>query len=137
MADFSTAFESFLSKVGQALQDASELEVLTLRGSIALTQVDKLDAQGKPIKKKDAQGNEMAETVKELNLAGFFQPTGELSGDIKVVSATRFSLDGDTFLFIADDAPEAMRQAHLEATAAAMDYRKGIVDAALSVFKVT
>jgi hypothetical protein len=104
------AFQSFLKNVTNALKDASELTVLTFSGNVSAT----TSGSG-------AKGS--------MNWDKWVEDFTNLKGDLQLVAATNIQLDGDTYLFVSENAPEALYQAHLEATAAAQKYREGIIKA--------
>ena len=58
------------------------------------------------------------------------------AGEIELVAATKIKIDGDTTLFVARAAPEGLKQAHLDATAAAQQYRQGLVQAFADLLKI-
>jgi hypothetical protein len=95
-----------IKKLAEGAMDLTELEVLTFEGQLtAIVDNENLIEWDKLLEK--------AKTVGEVNL----------------VAATQFKIDGDTLFFVAPDVPESLRRAHIEATAAAQQYRQGLVEA--------
>ena len=93
-----------------ALKDVAQLEVLTFEGEL------------KAIVKKEDDKN-------LIDWTALLEKAEAVEGQVSLVAATQIEIDGDTKLFVARDAPEALKKAHLEATAAAQEYRRGLVDA--------
>ena len=100
------------SKLELLVEDLAELQVITLQGELTAVV-------------NDAEGS-LIDWDKLLQNA-------KTQGQVKLVAATHIKIDGDTQLFVATNAPESLKQAHLEATAAAQEYRSGLVTAAFDL----
>ncbi len=100
------------SKLELLVEDLAELQVVTLQGE--LTSVVNTGDGG------------LIDWDKLLKNA-------KTQGEVKLVAATHIKIDGDTQLFVATAAPESLKKAHLEATAAAQEYRSGLVTAAFDL----
>jgi hypothetical protein len=101
-----TQEKSALVKLKDAALDLTELQVLTFTGTV------------EAVVKTDG-AMDWSKLLKEAKTAGA----------IELVAATKIEIDGDTTLFVAKGAPDALKQAHLDATAAAQQYRQGLVQA--------
>ncbi len=106
--------KSALVELKEAALDLSELQVITLTGKVELAL-------------NSANGT--------IEWAGLFKE-GQLVANVQLVAATKIEIDGDTTLFVAENAPEALKQAHLDATAAAQQYRQGLVQAFASLLRI-
>lgn len=118
---FQTDFESFLENVGAAIKDATELEVVTVSGTSQLKFQTSADNNNKG----------------KIDFDSFFQDSGVLSGELHVVAATRLEIDGDTFLYVEDGADVELLKTHQMAVETAQEYRAGIVEGVLTIFRAT
>ncbi len=105
---------SVLVELKKGAMDLAELEVLTFTGTITAIIKDEGTMDWGDLLKKAKAG-----------------------GEITLVAATQIKVDGDTTLFVATDAPEKLKQAHLDATAAAQQYRQGLVQAFADLLGIT
>ncbi|MFC2037592.1 hypothetical protein ACFLYD_06470 [Chloroflexota bacterium] len=96
------------SKLEQLVDDLAELEVITLQGGLTAV--------------VSSEAGHLIDWTELLKNA-------KTTGEVKLVAATHIKIDGDTQLFVATNAPESLKKAHLEATAAAQEYRSGLVRA--------
>jgi hypothetical protein len=96
------------SKLELLVEDLAELQVVTLQGELTTV-----------VSKDEGSLIDWTELLKNAK-------TG---GQVKLVAATHIKIDGDTQLFVATNAPESLKKAHLEATVAAQEYRSGLVKA--------
>jgi hypothetical protein len=97
---------SVIKKLEKGAMDLAELEVFTLTGTITAL----ISNEGK------------------MDWSNLLK-TAKTTGTIELVAATNIQIDGDTTLFVATGASEELKQAHLDATAAAQQYRQGLVQA--------
>jgi len=104
---------SALVKLKDAALDLTDLQVLTFTGTVEAV----VSANG---------AMDWGKLLKEA----------KTSGAIELVAATKIEIDGDTTLFVARTAPDALKQAHLDATAAAQQYRQGLVQAFASLLGI-
>jgi len=118
-----SSFSTFLQKAASALEEAAKdvlaLQVLTFTGEVTAFIGAKT--------KKDANNQEQTVGL-DVKWEEFFkQAAGISEGRLTLVAATQVEVDGDTILFVAEGAPEPLRQAHIEATQAAQQYRQELV----------
>ncbi len=95
-------------KLGEGIADLSQLHVQTFTGSLSAV-VD-------PDSGSLIAWDQLIDEAKN-------------AGTVTLVAATRVNFDGDTALFIAEDAPTSLLAIHQEAVLAAQDVRQGLAEA--------
>jgi hypothetical protein len=114
--------KTFFKGFAEAVKDASALQVLTFTGQI----------QSMIIPEKNKEGTK--HTGIGVNWEDFFtQAVNTAGGQLKLIAATQVEVDGDTILFVAENPPVRLVDAHLEAVAAAQEYRQNLVTAVIDL----
>ena len=109
---------SALVKLKDGIMDLTEVEVLTFTGDL------------KAVVAKDEKEGDLINWSEVISLA-------KVEGTVKLVAATKVKIDGDSWFYVAENAPEDLKNAHIEATAAAQEYRIGVLQAFASLRGIT
>jgi len=100
------AFKDVFEKIGEEIQDLTELTVTTIEGDLTLqgqAQIDSLD-----------------DLLKSIN--------AQATTNAKVVASTRTRLDGDTIAYYDNNIDDAKRQAHADLVGQAAATREATID---------
>lgn len=108
---------SALVKLQEGIIDLAEVEVLTFTGDL------------KAVVAKDQKEGDLINWSEVIASA-------KAEGTVKLVAATKIKIDGDSWFYVAQDAPEELKEAHIEATAAAQEYRIGVMQSFASLLGI-
>lgn len=108
-----------LRKLGEAIEDLSELHVRTMSGSINVTTgTEDTDSDGGAGEEDGDSGKVDMSAMKAL----------AENQDVEIVADTVIKFDGDAYHFINDDAPKTLTDAHQKAVETSMNSRRAIVE---------
>jgi thioredoxin reductase len=108
-----------LRKLGEAIEDLSELHVRTMSGSINVTTgTEDTDSDGGAGEEDGDSGKVDMSAMKAL----------AENQDVEIVADTVIKFDGDAYYFINDDAPKTLIDAHQKAVETSMKSRQAIVE---------